>query len=127
MLPYNKICIIKGSFCSYGENVPRVGCCVACNCPYQYHCRGEYIIAMLILQCLLINWYISYMINYDYIFIRYGHSLDYVCFGVRHTSVSNTDTIPTPVITLNYVIFLNYYRYRSVCVVFGICVCLCAL
>jgi len=58
MLPYNKICIIKGGFCPYGENVPRVGCCVACNCPYQYHCRGEYFIAMLILQCLLINWYI---------------------------------------------------------------------
>jgi len=48
MLPYYQICIIKGGFCSSGENVPNVGCCVACSCPYQYHCRGEIIIAMLI-------------------------------------------------------------------------------
>ena len=46
--------------------------------------------------------------------MKHGNSSDYVCPGVGHASVSDTDTILTPIITLNYVIFSNYYRCRSV-------------
>jgi hypothetical protein len=43
---------------------------------------------------------------------------------VRYVSVTVSDTDKTLMITLNYVIFLNYYRCRcvSVCVVSDICV-----
>jgi len=40
--------------------------------------------------------------------MKHGNSSEYVCPGVGHTSVFDIDTIPTPIITLNYIIFSNY-------------------
>jgi hypothetical protein len=33
-------------------------------------------------------------------------------FSVKHALMSDADTTPTLMLTLNYVIFSNYYRYR---------------
>jgi len=44
--------------------------------------------------------------------MKHGCSSDTVCPGVGHALVSDTD--PTPIITLNYVIFSNYYPCRRV-------------
>jgi hypothetical protein len=48
--------------------------------------------------------------------MKYGHSSDYTFSGVRQASVSNTNTIMTLMITLNYVNFSNYCQYRPVSV-----------
>lgn len=50
--------------------------------------------------------------------------LDVSCVG--HASVSDTDTNTTPMITLNYNIFSNYYLYRCVRVMSDGYMCVCA-
>jgi hypothetical protein len=64
----------------------------------------------------IINYYTNGFINYVALtLLIQGVS------GIRHASVSNTNTTPTQMTTFNYVILSNYQCWR-ISVVSGVCV-----
>jgi len=68
-----------------------------------------------------INYYVNvnticcnslFLLKIESVPMKHKHSSDYACFGVGYTLTSDTDTDMTPIVTLNYVIFSNYYPCR---------------